>query len=74
MLEKLADKFERKVKCLISTLCHGDSSMIVFSKLQNDAYYPRLEYTVYALLTKQTWSIKDLCMAFREIFLAGYSG
>ena len=34
MLEKLADKFERKVKCLISTLCHDNFIMIVCSKLQ----------------------------------------
>jgi len=34
MLEKLADKFERKVKCLMSTLCHDDFIMIVCSKLQ----------------------------------------
>ena len=26
-----------------------------------------------AILTEQTWSIKDYYMAFREIFLAGYS-
>ena len=27
-----------------------------------------------AILTEQTWSIKDLLMAFGEILLAGYNG
>ena len=27
-----------------------------------------------AILTEQTWSIKDLVYGFREIFLAGYIG
>ena len=54
MLEKLADKFERKVKCLISTLCHGDSSMIVCSKLQ---MHPRLSrvYMGYWPSVRSRW-------------------